>query len=85
VLVFDDSGALVDFWSDDRPALAEDGKTTLPQRWSTSIRDYRAMGRYRLATRGEGRYVAPESEYAYIELEMHEVSTEVLSYNGGSR
>ena len=32
VLVVDDSGALVDFWSDDRPALAEDGRTMLPQR-----------------------------------------------------
>lgn len=76
VLVFDDSGALVDFWSDDRPALAEDGRTTRPQRWSTPIRDYRAMGPYRLATRGEGRYAAPEGEYAYLELEVHEVSTE---------
>lgn len=85
VLVFDDTGALVDFWSDDRPALAEDGKTTLPQRWSTPIRDYRAMGPYKLATSGEGRYAAPEGEYAYIELEVNEVSTEVVSYNGGSR
>jgi hypothetical protein len=85
VLVFDDSGALVDFWSDNRPALGEDGKTMIPQRWSTPIRDYRAMGRYKLATRGEGRYAAPEGEYAYIELEVNEVSTEVVSYNGGSR
>jgi hypothetical protein len=79
-LIFDDSGALVDFWSDDRPALAEDGKTTLPQRWSTPIRDFRAMGRYKLATRGEGRYTAPEGAYAYIELEVHEVSTDVVSH-----
>jgi hypothetical protein len=45
-LVFDDSGALVDFRSDDRPALAEDGKTLLSQRWSTPVREYRAMGPY---------------------------------------
>ncbi len=85
VLVFDDSGALVDFWSDDRPALAEDGKTVLPQRWSTPIRDYRAMGPYTLATRGEGRYAAPAGEYAYIELEVNEVSTEVVSHDRGRR
>ena len=77
VLVFDASGALVDFWSDDRPALAEDGKTMLPQRWSTPIGDYRAMGPYRLATRGEARYAAPSGEYTYIELEVHDVSTEL--------
>lgn len=81
VLVFDDTGALTDFWSDDRPALAEDGKTTLPQRWSTPIREHRAMGPYRLATRGEGRYAAPEGEYAYIEMEVNEVSTEILPDN----
>jgi hypothetical protein len=78
VLVFDDAGALVDFWSDDRPALAEDGKTMLPERWSTPIRDYRTMGPYRLASRGEARYAAPSGEYAYIELEVHEVSTELV-------
>ena len=67
-LVFDESGALIDFRSDDRPALAEDGKTLLPQRWSTPIRDHRAMGPYRLASRGEARYAAPGGEYTYIEL-----------------
>lgn len=77
-LVFDDSGALVDFRSDDRPALAEDGETLLPQRWSTPIRDYRAMGPYRLAARGEGRYAAPDGEYAYIEIEVNEVTTEIV-------
>jgi hypothetical protein len=80
VLVFDDSGALVDFWSDDRPALAEDGKTMLPQRWSTPIRDYRSVGPYRLFTRGEGRYAPSSGEYAYIEMEVHEVSTEIVPH-----
>ena len=73
VLVFDDAGALVDFWSDDRPALGEDGKTLKPQRWSTPLRDHKAMGRQRLGSRGEGRYAAPEGTYAYIELEVLEV------------
>lgn len=85
VLVFDDSNALVDFWSDDRPALAEDGKTLLSQRWSTPIREYRPMGPYRLAASGEARYAAPTGEYAYMELEVNEVSTEAVSYDGGRR
>ncbi len=34
-LYFDDSGALVNFTSDDRPGLAPDRRTLVPQRWST--------------------------------------------------
>ena len=85
VLVFDDSGALVNFRSDDRPALAEDGKTMLPQRWSTPIRDYRTFGPYRLATRAEGRYAPTSGEYAYIEIEVREVSTEIVPGKGGKK
>lgn len=78
-------GALVAFWSDDRPALAEDGQTTRPQRWSTPIRDYRAMGPDKLASRGEGRCAAPDGEYAYIELEVHEVKTEIVPHDEGQQ
>lgn len=85
VLVFGDSGALVDFWSDDRPALAKDGKTMRPQRWSTPLRDYRALGPYTLAVRGEGRYAAPDGPYAYVELEVREVTTAVVPTRGGAR
>jgi hypothetical protein len=85
VLVFDNSGALVNFWSDDRPALAEDGKTMLPQRWSTPIRDYRTFGPYRLATRGEGRYAPTSGEYAYIEIEVHELNAEIVASEGEKR
>ena len=74
VLLFDGEGALVDFWSDDRPALAPDGVTFLPQRWSTPVGGYRAQGPFRLASRGEARYAAPSGEYAYIEFDGLEVS-----------
>jgi hypothetical protein len=73
VLVFDDSGVLVNFWSDDRPALAEDGKTLQPQRWSTPVHDYRTVGPYHLFATGEARYAAPSGDYAYAELEVIEV------------
>ncbi len=68
-LRFDDEGALVDFWSDDRPALAPDGRTFVPQRWSTPVGGYRAQGPFRLPSRGAARYAAPTGEYAYIEFE----------------
>ncbi len=84
-LVIDASGALVDFRSDDRPALAEDGKTLLSQRWSTPVREYRAMGPYRLVAGGEARYAAPGGEYAYIEIQVQEVSTELVPHGDGPR
>jgi hypothetical protein len=74
VLVFDADGALVDFVSDDRPALASDGVALQPQRWSTPIGDYQQQGPYRLASRGEARYAAPSGEYAYLEFDRIEVS-----------
>lgn len=74
VLAFDATGALVNFWSDDRPALAGDGVTLQPQRWSTPIGAYRPQGAYRLASRGEARYAAPSGEYAYLEFDGIEVA-----------
>jgi hypothetical protein len=70
-LVFGDVAnpdALVDFYSDDRPALAPDNKHFVPQRWSTPIRDFRVRDGVRLASRGEGRYHPASGEYAYIEF-----------------
>ena len=78
VLLFDDAGALVNFWSDDRPALAPDGLTFVPQRWSTPIGDYRTRGPFRLASRGEGRYVAAGGEYAYVQFDDLDVAYDLL-------
>jgi hypothetical protein len=64
----------VNFWSDDRPALAEDGKTLNAQRWSTPVRDYRQFGTYQLFATGEARYAPSSGEYAYAELELLEVT-----------
>ncbi len=72
-LVVDEAGALVDFWSDDRPSLSADGQGFDRQRWSTPLRDYAQQGPYRLATAGEARYAAPSGAYAYLELEGIEV------------
>jgi hypothetical protein len=77
VLVFDDAGALVNFWSDDRPALAPDGVSFVKQRWSTPVGEYRAQGSLRLASRGEARYAAPSGEYAYIQFDGLQVSYDV--------
>lgn len=79
VLVFDATGALSNFWSDDRPALAAGGVTLQPQRWSTPVSEYRSQGAYRLASRGEARYAAPGGEYAYAEFDGIEVTAGVAA------
>jgi hypothetical protein len=76
VLVFDAFGALENFWSDDRPALAADGARFAAQRWSTPVGDYRMRGTFRLASRGEARYAAALEEYAYIEFDDLDVISE---------
>ena len=80
VLQFDDAGALVNFWSDDRPSLAPDGVTFVPQRWSTPVGGYRAAGPFKLASRGEGRYAAATGEYPYIQFVGLEVSYDLTAH-----
>jgi len=43
------------------------------------------IGPYRLAARGEGRYAPSSGEYTYIEIEVHEVSTEIVPGEGGKK
>ncbi|MCU0624635.1 MAG: hypothetical protein MUF53_12355 [Gemmatimonadaceae bacterium] len=50
-LVFDRTGDLADFWSDDRHALPDDG-----HRWSTPLRGYRDFGGMRLAGEGDATW-----------------------------
>ena len=76
-LVFNGAGELVNFWSDDRRRAGPDGKTLEAIRWSTPVRDYRAFGPLRLASRGEGRWHEEGGEYAYLELELDEVEYNV--------
>lgn len=62
-LHFDEAGDLVDFSSDDRPALV-DGKL-LPYRWRTPVRGWREVGGVRVPTHGEAVYRYPEGDFTY--------------------
>ncbi|HUU33893.1 MAG TPA: DUF6544 family protein, partial [Vicinamibacterales bacterium] len=75
-LRFDDEGKLVNFFSDDRARLADDGTFTA-MRFSTPVRDYRDFGPLRLAGYGEARWTAPEGDYAYGEFTMVDVAMNV--------
>jgi hypothetical protein len=70
VLIFNEGGELVNFFSDDRLAASPDGREFTRQRWSTPVRDYRNFGPLRVCARGEGRWHSPEGEFVYIELEL---------------
>jgi hypothetical protein len=79
-LVFNPAGELVDFVSDDRNAASPDGKSYTTQRWTTPVRDYRAFGAHRLFSNGEARWHAAAGEYAYLEIEMLDVTYNITSH-----
>jgi hypothetical protein len=63
-LSFDADGALVNFESDDRYALGDDG--ILQRRpFSTPVKDYKDYGGWRLASYGEAIYQYPDGPFIY--------------------
>jgi hypothetical protein len=63
-LLFNERDELVDFTSDDRPALQPDG-TLGHFRWSTPVEGYREVGGRWLPTGGAGVYRYPEGDFTY--------------------
>lgn len=76
-LSFNDRDELTNFVSDDRFQTPSDGTRPRRLRWSTPVSGYRAYGRVRLPSGGDGRWHEPEGDYAYIELTIDDVR-----YNG---
>lgn len=64
VVSFDDSGALVNFVSDDR-SRTSDGKTYEQLRWATPVGDWREFGERKLPVKGETIWTLPGGEFAY--------------------
>lgn len=79
MLSFNDGGELTDFVADGRGALAKDGKTFTPMRWSTPVSGYRDFGSHRLMSHGEGIWHAAAGDYAYLRFEV-----EAIEYNVGA-
>lgn len=79
-LVFNESGELVDFISDDRLIGSADGRTFTPMRWSTPLRDYRAFGAHVLSARGTGRWHPAGGEaFDYIEIDLQDIRYNLAS------
>jgi hypothetical protein len=76
VLLFDEQGRLVNFYSDDRYQTA-DGKTYVLYRWSTPLDDYRDFGGVRLAGYGEASWRMPDGELVYGRFHLTSVQYNV--------
>ncbi|HQZ15808.1 MAG TPA: hypothetical protein PLD86_02945 [Vicinamibacteria bacterium] len=63
-LEFDEAGRLVNFFSEDRGALQDDG-TLVRYRWSTPLGEYREFEGRQVATRGETVWHYPDGPFAY--------------------
>jgi len=76
VVTFDDSGALVNFVSDDR-ARTIDGKTYERLRWSTPVSDWREFDGRKLPAKGKALWTLSKGEFAYAEIEILDVQYNV--------
>jgi hypothetical protein len=69
-LKFDDTGALVDFISDDRLAASPDGTQFTRKRWTTPVLSYGQFGARKLLSRGEAKWHDGAGSFTYAELEL---------------
>lgn len=76
VVSFDNSGALVNFVSDDRSRTV-DGKTYEQLRWSTPMGDWREFDGRKLPVKGGAIWTLPGGEFAYGRFELREVQYNV--------
>lgn len=76
VLTFAESGALLDFLSEDR-SRTTDGRTFERLPWSTPVAGWRDFDGRRLPTNGEARWGHPDGDFAYGRFEILEVEYNV--------
>ena len=71
-LYFNEKAELINFVSEDRSALLENGKTVkLP--WSTPLSDYKNINGYRLAGYAEAIYTYPDGDFAYATFTLKNI------------
>ena len=73
ILDFDDEGRLINFSSDDRLAFNLEGNVeNIP--WSTPMSKHGMVGDYYLANQGEAIWHYPDSDFAYIQLNIESIA-----------
>lgn len=76
-LYFNEKGELVNFISEDRSALIEDG-TTKKLKWSTPLRDYKTINGYKLASYAEAIYTYPDGDFTYATFDLKDVGYNLI-------
>jgi hypothetical protein len=76
VLTFAESGALLDFLSEDR-SRTTDGRTFERLPWSTPVAEWRDFGGRRLPAKGEAIWGSPDGRFAYGRFEILDVAYDV--------
>ncbi len=71
-LYFNEKGELVNFVSEDRYALGENG-TIAQHKWSTPLRDYKTINGYKLASYAETIYTYPEGDFTYATFTLKNI------------
>jgi hypothetical protein len=67
-LYFNEKGELINFISEDRYAVSDNGLRKMP--WSTPMKNYKDIDGYRLATNADTIYDYPEGELCYGTFEL---------------
>jgi hypothetical protein len=84
ILAFDTSGALVNFWSDDR-YQTRDGKAYRKARWSTPVSGYRDVGGRQVPVQAEARWRVEDGEFAYARFEIVDIAYNTRVRQGDAR
>lgn len=71
-LYFNNDGALINFVSDDRMALQDDG-SMLRMRWSTPLQHYRSVNGYHIAGNAQTIYHYADGDFCYGQFELVDV------------
>ena len=79
-LYFDDSGALINFISDDRLAFLEN-QTMKKIQWSTPLKNYKTINGYKLGGTAETIYSYPEKDLTYGQFTLMHIGYNCKTYN----
>jgi hypothetical protein len=71
-LFFNDKGELINFFSDDRSALQDDG-TLKRFRWSTPVSDYKELDGRRIPNYGETIWHYPDGDFTYGKFRLKSI------------
>jgi hypothetical protein len=72
VLYFNSKGELVNFISEDRYALQDDG-TQMKEKWSTPVRDYKEIDGRKIPTYGEAIWHYPKGDFTYGRFTLKDI------------